>query len=356
MSKKRVAIICGGRSSEHSISCISAKGVLEAIDRNLFEPILIGITLRGKWVALKSAADFGVGSDGLPIIPDTAPGINADVHGLKNAEGAPLAIDLAFPLIHGAYGEDGTIQGFFEMADIPYVGSGILASSVAMDKTFAKPIYADFGLAVADGITVHQRDWIAQRELEIAKIKALGLPVFVKPARSGSSRGTTKVKSDSEIAPAIEEAHRHDPRAMVEVAIKGREIECAVLEINGKAHASVLGEIRVHEPHEFYDFEAKYLDGSTTFDVPANVTPEIARSISDAALTAFEALGCEGLARVDFFLTEENQIIINELNTMPGFTSMSVFPMLWKATGKSYSEVITQLCNSALTRPKNVIR
>jgi D-alanine-D-alanine ligase len=356
MSKKRVAIICGGRSSEHSISCISAKGVLEAIDRNLFEPILIGITLRGKWVALKSAADFGVGSDGLPIIPDTAPGINADVHGLKNAEGAPLAIDLAFPLIHGAYGEDGTIQGFFEMADIPYVGSGVLASSVAMDKTFAKPIYADFGLAVADGITVHQRDWIAQRELEIAKIKALGLPVFVKPARSGSSRGTTKVKSDSEIAPAIEEAHRHDPRAMVEVAIKGREIECAVLEINGKAHASVLGEIRVHEPHEFYDFEAKYLDGSTTFDVPANVTPEIARSISDAAVTAFEALGCEGLARVDFFLTEENQIIINELNTMPGFTSMSVFPMLWKATGKSYSEVITQLCNSALTRPKNVIR
>lgn len=356
MSKKRVAIICGGRSSEHSISCISAKGVLEAIDRNLFEPILIGITLRGKWVALKSSDDFGLGSDGLPIVPDTAPGINADIHGLKNADGAPLAIDLAFPLLHGAYGEDGTIQGLFEMADIPYVGSGVLASSVAMDKTFAKPIYADFGLAVADGITVHQRDWIAHRELEIAKIRALGLPVFVKPARSGSSRGTTKVKSDSEIAPAIEEAHRHDPRAMVEVAIKGREIECAVLEINGKAHASVLGEIRVHEPHEFYDFEAKYLDGSTTFDVPANVTPEIARVISDSAVTAFEALGCEGLARVDFFLTEDNQVIINELNTMPGFTSMSVFPMLWKATGKSYSEIITQLCESALTRPKNVIR
>jgi len=356
MSKKRVAIICGGRSSEHSISCISAKGVLEAIDRNLFEPILIGITLRGKWVALKSADDFGVGSDGLPIVPDTAPGINADIHGLKNADGAPLAIDLAFPLLHGAYGEDGTIQGLFEMADIPYVGSGVLASSVAMDKTFAKPIYADFGLAVADGITVHQRDWIAHRELEIAKIRALGLPVFVKPARSGSSRGTTKVKSDSEIAPAIEEAHRHDPRAMVEVAIKGREIECAVLEINGRAHASVLGEIRVHEPHEFYDFEAKYLDGSTTFDVPANVTPEIARVISDSAVTAFEALGCEGLARVDFFLTEDNQVIINELNTMPGFTSMSVFPMLWKATDKSYSEIITQLCESALARPKNVIR
>jgi D-alanine-D-alanine ligase len=356
MSKRRVAIICGGRSSEHSISCISAKGVLGAIDRNLFEPILIGITLRGKWVELKSAEDFGTGGDGIPTVPDSAPSINFDIHGLKDAKGAPLEIDLAFPLLHGAYGEDGTIQGLFEMADIPYVGSGVLASSVAMDKTFAKPIYADFGLAVADGITVHQRDWIAQREMEIAKIKALELPVFVKPARSGSSRGTTKVKSESEIAPAIEEAHRHDPRAMVEVAIKGREIECAVLEIDGKAHASVLGEIRVHEPHEFYDFEAKYLDGSTTFDVPANVTPEIARAISNAAVTAFEALGCEGLARVDFFLTDENQIIINELNTMPGFTLMSVFPMLWKATGKSYSEIITQLCASALTRPRNVIR
>jgi len=356
MSKKRVAIICGGRSSEHSISCISAKGVLEAIDRNLFDPILIGITLQGKWVELKGAEDFATGSEGLPCVPESAPQIVADIHGIKNAQGTPIAIDLAFPLLHGAYGEDGTIQGLFEMADIPYVGSGVLASSVAMDKTFAKPIYADFGLAVADGITVHQRDWSAQRELEIVKIKALGLPVFVKPARSGSSRGTTKVKNENEIISAIEEAHRHDPRAMVEVAIKGREIECAVLEVNGRAQASVLGEIRVHEPHEFYDFEAKYLDGSTTFDVPANIPPDIARSISEAAVTAFVALGCEGLARVDFFLTDDNQVIINELNTMPGFTSMSVFPMLWKASGKSYSEIITQLCESALTRPKNVIR
>lgn len=356
MTKKRVAIICGGRSSEHPISCISARGVLEAIDRNLFDPILIGITLDGSWVELKGADDFIIGSDGLPQVPDSAPRLVVDIHGIKSANGSVIAIDLAFPLLHGAYGEDGTIQGLFEMADMSYVGSGVLASSVAMDKTFAKPIYADFGLAVADGITVHQRDWTAQRDLELAKIKALGLPVFIKPARSGSSRGTTKVKSESEIVSAIEEAHRHDPRAMVEVAIKGREIECAVLEVKGRAVASVLGEIRVHEPHEFYDFEAKYLDGSTTFDVPANIPPEIARAISDAAITAFEALGCEGLARVDFFLTEDNRVIINELNTMPGFTSVSVFPMLWKVTGKSYSELITQLCESALARPKNVIR
>ena len=346
MSKTRVAIICGGRSSEHQISCISARGVLGAIDKDKFEPLLIGISQSGHWFELDSADDFELGSDGLPFISN----------GEKPINFADLEVDLAFPLLHGAYGEDGTVQGLFEMSDIAYVGSGVLASAVAMDKSFAKPIFADFGLKVADGITVHVRDWEANKELEIAKISALGFPLFVKPARSGSSRGTTKVKNQSEIAAAIAAAHEHDPRAMVEVAIQGREVECAVLEIEGKAHASVIGEIRVHEPHEFYDFEAKYLDGSTTFDVPANIPADVAEKISGYAITAFEALGCEGLARVDFFLTAENEIIINELNTMPGFTSTSVFPMLWQASGKSYTEIITQLCESALRRPRNVVR
>ncbi len=346
MSKTRVAIICGGRSSEHQISCISARGVLGAIDKDKFEPLLIGISQSGQWFELDSADDFEMGSDGLPFISN----------GKKPIDFADLWVDLAFPLLHGAYGEDGTVQGLFEMSDIAYVGSGVLASAVAMDKSFAKPIFADFGLKVADGITVHERDWNANTELEIAKISALGYPLFVKPARSGSSRGTTKVKNQSEIAAAIAAAHEHDPRAMVEVAIQGREVECAVLEIEGKAHASVIGEIRVHEPHEFYDFEAKYLDGSTTFDVPANIPADVAEKISGYAITAFEALGCEGLARVDFFLTAENEIIINELNTMPGFTSTSVFPMLWQASGKSYTEIITQLCESALRRPRNVVR
>ncbi|MBU3645675.1 MAG: D-alanine--D-alanine ligase [Candidatus Nanopelagicaceae bacterium] len=346
MSKTRVAIICGGRSSEHQISCISARGVLGAIDKDKFEPLLIGISQSGQWFELDSADDFEMGSDGLPFISK----------GKKPVNISDLGVDLAFPLLHGAYGEDGTVQGLFEMSDIAYVGSGVLASAVAMDKSFAKPIFADFGLKVADGITVHERDWNANKELEIAKISALGFPLFVKPARSGSSRGTTKVKNQSEIAAAIAAAHEHDPRAMVEVAIQGREVECAVLEIEGKAHASVIGEIRVHEPHEFYDFEAKYLDGSTTFDVPANIPADVAEKISGYAITAFEALGCEGLARVDFFLTAENEIIINELNTMPGFTSTSVFPMLWQASGKSYTEIITQLCESALRRPRNVVR
>ncbi|NDE71664.1 MAG: D-alanine--D-alanine ligase [Actinobacteria bacterium] len=353
---KKVAIICGGRSSEHEISCVSARGVLGAIDRTRYLPILIGITEGGDWLLLDEKKPFVEGPDGLPRVPNSGARLVVDVHGLKNPDGSHLEIDLAFPLLHGAYGEDGTIQGLFEMAGIPYVGSGVLASAVAMDKTFAKPIYADFGLAVADGFTVHQRDWRANQALEIAKISALGFPLFIKPARSGSSRGTSKVKDASGIVPAIEEAHRHDPRAMVEVAIVGREIECAVLEVGGVALPSVLGEIKIHGPHEFYDFEAKYLDNSTTFDIPAEIPATVAEQIKEAAVTAFTALGCEGLARVDFFLTSENKIIINELNTMPGFTSTSVFPMLWQASGKSYTEVISELCMSALSRSQNVVR
>jgi D-alanine-D-alanine ligase len=355
MKKIRVAIIAGGRSSEHPISCISASGVLAAIDRSKFEPILIGITQSGTWIDMRQS-DFERGSDGLSYVPEGGEKLIVDIHGIKDSKGIDLGIDIAFPLLHGAYGEDGTIQGLFEMAGIAYVGSGVLASAVAMDKSFAKPIYADFGLKVADGITVHRDNWSKSKDLEIAKIRALGFPIFIKPARSGSSRGTSKVKDESEISAALDDAFNYDPRVLVEAAVVGREIECAVLEIDSVATASVLGEVRVHPPHEFYDFEAKYLDGSTTFDIPANLAEPIASAISQAAITAFEALGCEGLARVDFFLSEDNQIIINELNTMPGFTPTSVFPALWEKTGRSYSQIITILLDSALSRQRNVIR
>jgi D-alanine-D-alanine ligase len=355
MKKIRVAIIAGGRSSEHPISCISASGVLAAIDRSKFEPILIGITQSGTWIDMRQS-DFERGSDGLSYVPEGGEKLIVDIHGIKDSKGSDLGIDIAFPLLHGAYGEDGTIQGLFEMAGIAYVGSGVLASAVAMDKSFAKPIYADFGLKVADGITVHRDNWSKSKDLEIAKIRALGFPIFIKPARSGSSRGTSKVKDESEISAALDDAFKYDPRVLVEAAVVGREIECAVLEIDSVATASVLGEVRVHPPHEFYDFEAKYLDGSTTFDIPANLAEPIASAISQAAITAFEALGCEGLARVDFFLSEDNQIIINELNTMPGFTPTSVFPALWEKTGRSYSQIITILLDSALSRQRNVIR
>jgi D-alanine-D-alanine ligase len=355
MKKIRVAIIAGGRSSEHPISCISASGVLAAIDRSKFEPILFGITQSGTWIDMRQS-DFERGSDGLSYVPEGGEKLIVDIHGIKDSKGSDLGIDIAFPLLHGAYGEDGTIQGLFEMAGIAYVGSGVLASAVAMDKSFAKPIYADFGLKVADGITVHRDNWNKSKDLEIAKIRALGFPIFIKPARSGSSRGTSKVKDDSEISAALDDAFNYDPRVLVEAAVVGREIECAVLEIDSVATVSVLGEVRVHPPHEFYDFEAKYLDGSTTFDIPANLAEPIASAISQAAITAFEALGCEGLARVDFFLSEDNQIIINELNTMPGFTPTSVFPALWEKTGRSYSQIITILLDSALSRQRNVIR
>ena len=355
MKKIRVAIIAGGRSSEHPISCISASGVLAAIDRSKFEPILIGITQSGTWIDMRQS-DFERGSDGLSYVPEGGEKLIVDIHGIKDSKGSDLGIEIAFPLLHGAYGEDGTIQGLFEMAGIAYVGSGVLASAVAMDKSFAKPIYADFGLKVADGITVHRDNWNKSKDLEIAKIRALGFPIFIKPARSGSSRGTSKVKDESEISAALDDAFKYDPRVLVEAAVVGREIECAVLEIDSIATASVLGEVRVHPPHEFYDFEAKYLDGSTTFDIPANLAEPIASAISQAAITAFEALGCEGLARVDFFLSEDNQIIINELNTMPGFTPTSVFPALWEKTGRSYSQIITILLDSALSRQRNVIR
>ena len=355
MKKIRVAIIAGGRSSEHPISCISASGVLAAIDRSKFEPILFGITQSGTWIDMRQS-DFERGSDGLSYVPEGGEKLIVDIHGIKDSKGSDLGIDIAFPLLHGAYGEDGTIQGLFEMAGIAYVGSGVLASAVAMDKSFAKPIYADFGLKVADGITVHRDNWNKSKDLEIAKIRALGFPIFIKPARSGSSRGTSKVKDESEISAALDYAFNYDPRVLVEAAVVGREIECAVLEIDSVATASVLGEVRVHPPHEFYDFEAKYLDGSTTFDIPANLAEPIASAISQAAITAFEALGCEGLARVDFFLSEDNQIIINELNTMPGFTPTSVFPALWEKTGRSYSQIITILLDSALSRQRNVIR
>lgn len=355
MKKIRVAIIAGGRSSEHPISCISASGVLAAIDRSKFEPILFGITQSGTWIDMRQS-DFERGSDGLSYVPEGGEKLIVDIHGIKDSKGSDLGIDIAFPLLHGAYGEDGTIQGLFEMAGIAYVGSGVLASAVAMDKSFAKPIYADFGLKVADGITVHRDNWNKSKDLEIAKIRALGFPIFIKPARSGSSRGTSKVKDESAISAALDDAFNYDPRVLVEAAVVGREIECAVLEIDSVATASVLGEVRVHPPHEFYDFEAKYLDGSTTFDIPANLAEPIASAISQAAITAFEALGCEGLARVDFFLSEDNQIIINELNTMPGFTPTSVFPALWEKTGRSYSQIITILLDSALSRQRNVIR
>ena len=343
---KRVAIICGGRSSEHEISCISAGGVIGAIDRSKYQPLIIGITKSGRWVHLDESFPLRIVDGVLPVIPENSPAIVADISGFT-FNGSPLAIDIVFPLLHGPYGEDGTIQGMLEMADIDYVGSGVLASAVAMDKSFAKPIFASYGIKVAEGFTITAQEWKDASASITQQASALSYPIFVKPARGGSSRGTSKVKTESELAAAINEALSFDSKVMIENAVIGSEIECAVLEIDGKAQASTVGKISIDPKFEFYDFQAKYLDGATTIELPAPIPADVSKSIQEQAVAAFKALDCRGLARVDFFLTANNEVIINELNTMPGFTETSVFPKMWKSSGVSYTEVINHLLKSA---------
>jgi len=351
---KRVAVICGGRSSEHEISCLSGYSIYKAIDRSRYEPILIGITKSGAWVKIPDGFSFEIKNGVLPHIPENAPRVVADVHGLSFDRKA-LEIDIAFPYLHGPYGEDGSIQGFFETANIPFVGSGILASAVAMDKSFAKPIFASHGISVAEGFVITAREWKGEKNRLCAHVEALGLPVFVKPARGGSSRGTHKVKNVDEIEAAIEDALRYDSKVMVEVAISGIEVECAVLEINGEPQASLVGKVVIDPRFEFYDFESKYLDNTTHVEVPAPLPEGIKEEIQQSAIKAFKALGCTGLARVDFFLTHQGQIVINELNTTPGFTSTSVFPKLFAASGVEYPEIIEHLLVSAQQRTNGVL-
>jgi D-alanine-D-alanine ligase len=345
----RVAIICGGRSSEHEISCTSAGGVLGAIDRSEYEPVMIGITKSGKWTLIADGFDFSIKDGALPVIPEDGEVLTIGPGGFS-LQGKPLNIDIAFPLLHGPYGEDGTIQGLLEISDIPFVGSGVLASAVAMDKSFAKPIFAASGMAVVEGVVIRKSEWLKNKSALAADVATLGYPVFVKPARGGSSRGTTKVVSAEHLESAIAEAHKFDPKALVENAVIGREIECAVLEIDGTPHASVVGQIEIDSQFEFYDFEAKYLHGATSITLPAPIPASSAAEIQEKAIAAFVSLGCSGLARVDFFLTANGEVIINELNTMPGFTSTSVYPKMWAASGVSYQEVITHLLKSALLR------
>ena len=351
---QRVAIICGGRSSEHEISCISAAGVLSAIDRSKYQPVLIGISKAGKWFLLPDDYSLALSGGVLPTIPNEGVSVALSIDGFS-AEGKNLNIDIVFPLLHGPYGEDGTIQGLLEIADIPYAGSGVLASAVAMDKSFAKPIFASHGIKVAAGFVAREKEWQKDSAAIQTRADQLGYPVFVKPARGGSSRGTTKVKSAAEFAGALKEAYKFDTKALIEQEIRGAEIECAVLEIDGVAKASLVGQIKIDSKFEFYDFEAKYLDGATTIVLPAPIDQKISDEIRAKAVDAFISLGCSGLARVDFFLTANNEIVINELNTMPGFTATSVFPKMWAATGVAYTDVISHLMQSALTRSNGVL-
>jgi D-alanine-D-alanine ligase len=347
MSKSRIAIICGGKSSEHEISCVSANGVLNAIDRNKFEPVLIGITKSGKWLLLPDDSNFSIVNGALPTVPESGIEVSITSLGLV-AGGKQLAIDVAFPVLHGPYGEDGTIQGLFEMIGIKYVGSGVLASAVSMDKSYAKPIFAAAGLSVAAGIVVTSKNFELPSNLTF--------PLFVKPARSGSSRGTTKVKQKSDLASAVEHALSFDTKVIIEQAVVGKEIECAVLQADGRITASEVGQISISSKFEFYDFQAKYLDNSMELILPAELPAGVQSKIQQAAITAFNAAGCEGLARVDFFYSTQGEIIINEINTMPGFTPTSVYPKLIEKNGINYQELITKLITTAQTRSASITR
>jgi D-alanine-D-alanine ligase len=333
MSVVKVGLICGGESDEHEISCISALSIFDAIDRKKFQPTLLGISQDGEgFIELQGRESFDSDQNGLPIVP-------------KKGSFQPLdpELQLLFPILHGANGEDGVFQGYADFLGFNYLGSGVLASALAMDKAAAKDVFIQNGLKVARGEVIKDKNW---------KNNKYSYPFFVKPAAGGSSRGTAKVKSESEVFAAINEALKYDDKVLIEEAISGREIECGVLVIDGEVKSSVLGEIKIVGAHEFYDYEAKYLDSATQLLIPAPVSDEISERVQTLAKKAFTAIGCEGLARVDFFLTEGNEIIINEINTMPGFTSKSAFPLLWKATGLSYPQLITTLIEGGLAKAK----
>ena len=341
MSKLTIAIICGGPSSEHEVSCVSAGGVLGGLDKKLFDPVLIGITKADKWIVLDNKYPLAIINKVMPTIEDNGTHVELAEGGLT-INGTFRAIDCVFPVLHGEFGEDGKIQQLLEDAKIPYVGSGVKASADAMDKARAKELFSDAGMKVATGLVIEKDD-------QKPDPKSLHYPVFVKPSSGGSSRGTHKVKAAENLAAAIDDAFLYDDKVLIENAIIGREIECAVLEREGTSYASIVGEIVVNPQFEFYDFEAKYLDDATTVKIPAAIPDEDAQAIQIAAMKAFDAIGCAGLARCDFFYTNEGEIIINEINTMPGFTGTSVYPKLWQATGVTYADLISALIDSALS-------
>ena len=365
MSAKRisVAVVFGGRSTEHAISCISAGSVLQALDRAEFDVVPIGITTEGRWVlAPDEPAKLAITDGQLPAVSssESVVVLSGDPTNRELVVQAPgevpaslAEVDVVFPLLHGPYGEDGTIQGLLELAGVPYVGSGVFASAAAMDKTMAKPLLSAAGLSQAPYVVVRERDWSVDEPAVLNRIHdQLTLPVFVKPARAGSSVGISKVSAWSELPKAIEAAREHDPKVVVEQSVVGREIECGVLEREDGLgpEASECAEIVVKGNHEFYDFEAKYLDDVTELSVPADLPSHIRDAIRDSACTAYDALGCEDYARVDFFVTPDDRVIINEVNTIPGFTPISMFPQMWAASGLSYPQLVERLIRGALRK------
>jgi D-alanine-D-alanine ligase len=354
--RKRVVILFGGRSAEHEISCVSARSVLEALDPERYEAVPIGVTKQGRWALMPAGPPaLGSGEGPLPQVTEASgeevaldqdPGARA----LVAEDGSRTQIDVVFPVMHGPFGEDGSIQGFLEMAGVPYVGAGVLGSAVGMDKAVQKVLFRAAGIPVVEAEVVHERDWVEDPEAVAARAEHLGFPLFCKPAALGSSVGITKVHEPGELRAAVDEAMRFGRKVVLERSVEGaREIECAVLG-NDDPVASVAGEI-VPRGHEFYDYEAKYLDehGSELL-IPADLPAATLDEIQRLAVAAFLAIDCAGMARVDFFVTAEGQVLLNEVNTIPGFTSISMYPKLWEASGLSYPALIDRLVELAVER------
>ncbi|MFD7559801.1 D-alanine--D-alanine ligase family protein [Streptomyces sp. NPDC059835] len=365
--KPRVAVVFGGRSSEHAISVVTAGAVLRSIDRSKYEVLPIGITTDGRWAltadepermaiadrqlpSVEGLADSEDGSVVLSVDPASRQVVYTEPGAVPKALGE---VDVVFPVLHGPYGEDGTLQGLLELSGIPYVGSGVLASAVGQDKDYMKRVFTSFGLRVGPYVTIRPREWEADQAAAKGRILDFaaehGWPLFIKPARAGSSIGITKVDEPSGLDAAIREARRHDPKFIVEALLRGREIECGVLEFEDGPRASAPAEIPPVSSHDFYDFEAKYIDSATGI-VPAPLTPEQTAEVQRLAVEAFEAASCEGLVRADFFLTEDGEFVINEINTMPGFTPISMYPLMWQESGIGYQELVDRLLQAALRR------
>jgi D-alanine-D-alanine ligase len=349
--RRRVAVVFGGRSAEHEISVQSARSVIAALKQGGHKVLAIGVDKQGRWHQVPALPASSRGE--MPEVADEAgpevalsrePGDST----LVGDDGSRREIDVVFPVLHGPFGEDGTIQGLLELADVPYVGAGVLASALGMDKAVQKVLFMAAGLEVVPHEVVHERDWEEDRNGVEARAVAVGLPLFVKPATLGSSVGITKVKVLEELPGAIEEALSHARKAVIERSMEGaREIECAVLG-NDDPVASVPGEII--PGGEWYDYRAKYLEDDTRLEVPANLPDVVAEEIRRMAVEAFRAIDGAGMARVDFFLPDSGRPLVNEINTIPGFTPVSMYPKMWEATGMSYPDLVERLMELAIER------
>ena len=354
MRKKfRVAVLFGGKSAEHEISLLSAKNIVEAIDKKKYQVVLIGIDKKGRWYLNEDQQLLRRAETPKPIRFDRESNALALVPGNRAKQWIRLSgrraqrpADVVFPVLHGPFGEDGTVQGLLKLANVPFVGAGVLGSAVGMDKDVMKRLLRDAGIRTARFLVLHRSD---RNRMDFATIeRELAVPFFIKPANLGSSVGIHKVKNEREFAPAVKDAFHFDHKVLIEEYVQGREIECSVLG-NDDPIASVPGEIITR--HEFYSYEAKYLDESgAVLEVPAKLSANITKEIQQIAIKTFKSLCCEGMARVDFFLRDNNEVIVNEINTIPGFTKISMYPKLWEASGISYTELIDRLIQLALER------